>query len=94
MAARPATATHRRGPGRYFAALPFVTTWLAKLFKMACQPPPDGRAPPYSDFRGWGVQRKWSNFFEHADLFVADMLGAALSAPVTLWIRLTSDTPC
>jgi pimeloyl-ACP methyl ester carboxylesterase len=37
--------------------------------------------PPYSDFRGWSVQRKWSNFFEHADLFISGMFGAALAAP-------------
>jgi pimeloyl-ACP methyl ester carboxylesterase len=37
--------------------------------------------PPYSDLRGWSVQRKWSNLFEHADLFISGMLGAALSAP-------------
>jgi pimeloyl-ACP methyl ester carboxylesterase len=27
------------------------------------------------------VQRKWSNLFEHADLFINGMFGAALSAP-------------
>lgn len=37
--------------------------------------------PPYPDFRGWSVQRKWSNLFEHADLFISSMFGAALSAP-------------
>ena len=37
--------------------------------------------PPYPDFRGWSVQRKWSNLFEHADLFIAGMVGAALTAP-------------
>lgn len=37
--------------------------------------------PPYSDFRGWSVQRKWSNLFEHADLFICGVFGAALSAP-------------
>jgi pimeloyl-ACP methyl ester carboxylesterase len=37
--------------------------------------------PPYPDFRGWSVQRKWSNLFEHADLFISGMTGAALSAP-------------
>lgn len=37
--------------------------------------------PPYADFRGWSVQRKWSNFFEHADLFIDGMFGAALAAP-------------
>lgn len=37
--------------------------------------------PPYPDFRGWSVQRKWSNLFEHADLFISGMVGAALTAP-------------
>jgi pimeloyl-ACP methyl ester carboxylesterase len=37
--------------------------------------------PPYADYRGWSVQRKWSNLFEHSDLFISGMLGAALSAP-------------
>lgn len=37
--------------------------------------------PPYADFRGWSVQRKWANLFEHADLFINGMFGAALSAP-------------
>jgi pimeloyl-ACP methyl ester carboxylesterase len=37
--------------------------------------------PPYSDYRGWSVQRKWSNLFEHADLFISGIFGAALSAP-------------
>jgi pimeloyl-ACP methyl ester carboxylesterase len=37
--------------------------------------------PPYADFRGFGVQRKWSNLFEHADLFIDDwMAGQQLSA--------------
>src|SRR5206468_1940810 len=37
--------------------------------------------PPYADGRGYGVQRKWSNFFEGADAFIASMVGFALSAP-------------
>jgi pimeloyl-ACP methyl ester carboxylesterase len=37
--------------------------------------------PPYSDGRGYGVQRKWSNLFEGADIFISSMLGLALSAP-------------
>ena len=37
--------------------------------------------PPYANSRGWGVQRKWANFFEHADLFISGMFGAAMSAP-------------
>jgi pimeloyl-ACP methyl ester carboxylesterase len=37
--------------------------------------------PPYSDGRGYGVQRKWANLFEGADFFVSSMLGLALSAP-------------
>ena len=31
--------------------------------------------PPYPDGRGDGVQRKWSNFFEGADAFIASMVG-------------------
>jgi pimeloyl-ACP methyl ester carboxylesterase len=38
----------------------------------ACQPYPDGR--------GYGVQRKWSNFFEGADAFISSMVGFALAA--------------
>jgi pimeloyl-ACP methyl ester carboxylesterase len=34
-----------------------------------------------SDGRGYGVQRKWSNFFERADAFIASMVGFALAAP-------------
>jgi pimeloyl-ACP methyl ester carboxylesterase len=37
--------------------------------------------PPYSDGRGYGVQRKWSNFFEGADAFIFSMVGFALTAP-------------
>lgn len=37
--------------------------------------------PPYADGQGYQVQRKWSNFFEGADLFIASMLGLALDAP-------------
>jgi pimeloyl-ACP methyl ester carboxylesterase len=37
--------------------------------------------PPYSDGRGYSVQRKWSNQFEHADIFISSMLGLALVAP-------------
>jgi pimeloyl-ACP methyl ester carboxylesterase len=37
--------------------------------------------PPYSDGRGYGVQRKWSNLFEGADAFIYSMLGFALAAP-------------
>ena len=37
--------------------------------------------PPYSDGRGYQVQRRWSNLFEGADAFIASMLGFALSAP-------------
>jgi pimeloyl-ACP methyl ester carboxylesterase len=38
-------------------------------------------APPYKDGRGYAVQRKWSNLFEGADVFLASTLGFALSAP-------------
>jgi len=37
--------------------------------------------PPYSDGRGYGVQRKWSNLFEGADYFISSMLGLAMAAP-------------
>jgi pimeloyl-ACP methyl ester carboxylesterase len=37
--------------------------------------------PPYADGRGYGVQRRWSNFFEGADVFIGSMFGLALSAP-------------
>jgi len=38
-------------------------------------------APPYKDGRGYQVQRRWSNFFEGADAFIASMAGFALNAP-------------
>lgn len=37
--------------------------------------------PPYADGRGYGVQRRWSNLFEGADMFIKSMFGLALSAP-------------
>ncbi len=37
--------------------------------------------PPYADGRGFGVQRKWSNRFEGAEMFLAAMMGFALTAP-------------
>ena len=37
--------------------------------------------PPYSDGRGYAIQRKWSNFFEGADVFIGAMFGLALMAP-------------
>ena len=37
--------------------------------------------PPYKDGRGFAVQRKWSNLFEGADVFLASTLGLALTAP-------------
>lgn len=37
--------------------------------------------PPYSDGRGYAVQRKWANLFEGADAFIASMFGFALMAP-------------
>jgi pimeloyl-ACP methyl ester carboxylesterase len=37
--------------------------------------------PPYSDGRGYAVQRRWSNFFEGADFFIGSMFGLALGAP-------------
>ena len=38
-------------------------------------------SPPYANGRGYGVQRKWSNRFEGADLFLPSTLGLALTAP-------------
>lgn len=37
--------------------------------------------PPYPNGRGNAVQRKWSNLFEGADVFIMSMLGLALTAP-------------
>jgi pimeloyl-ACP methyl ester carboxylesterase len=37
--------------------------------------------PPYSNGRGYAVQRRWSNRFEGADFFISSMLGFALRAP-------------
>lgn len=37
--------------------------------------------PPYQDGRGYAVQRKWSNLFEGADVFLSATFGLALGAP-------------
>jgi pimeloyl-ACP methyl ester carboxylesterase len=37
--------------------------------------------PPYPDLRGIIMQHKWANRYEHADLLLSAMLGAALTAP-------------
>jgi pimeloyl-ACP methyl ester carboxylesterase len=37
--------------------------------------------PPYSDGRGYGVQRRWSNLFEGSDFFIASTFALALDAP-------------
>ncbi len=37
--------------------------------------------PPWRDGRGYAVQRRWANRFEHADAFIASMFGLALGAP-------------
>src|SRR3954463_1157538 len=37
--------------------------------------------PPYSNGRGYAVQRKWSNLFEGADVFLSSMFAFALTAP-------------
>lgn len=37
--------------------------------------------PPYSDGRGYAVQRKWSNLFEGADFFISSTFAFALGAP-------------
>jgi pimeloyl-ACP methyl ester carboxylesterase len=48
--------------------------------------------PPYKEGRPYQVQRRWSNFFEGADTFIASMLGFAVTAPgytvrdVTDWL--------
>jgi pimeloyl-ACP methyl ester carboxylesterase len=37
--------------------------------------------PPYKDGLGYRVQRRWSNLFEGADMFIGSMFGLAMSAP-------------
>jgi pimeloyl-ACP methyl ester carboxylesterase len=37
--------------------------------------------PPYKDGKGFGVQRKWANLFEGADVFIKSTVGFALTAP-------------
>lgn len=37
--------------------------------------------PPYKDGKGFQVQRKWANRFEHADKFLASTMALSLSAP-------------
>jgi pimeloyl-ACP methyl ester carboxylesterase len=37
--------------------------------------------PPYKGGKGFGVQHKWANLFEGADIFLASALGFALTAP-------------
>jgi pimeloyl-ACP methyl ester carboxylesterase len=37
--------------------------------------------PPWKDGRGFAVQHRWSNLFEHADVFLPSTLALALSAP-------------
>jgi pimeloyl-ACP methyl ester carboxylesterase len=37
--------------------------------------------PPWTDGRGFGVQRKWANMFEHADDFLPSTISLALTAP-------------
>ncbi len=37
--------------------------------------------PPYKDWKGRAVQRKWSNLFEGADVFINSTVGFALAAP-------------
>jgi pimeloyl-ACP methyl ester carboxylesterase len=37
--------------------------------------------PPFKDGKGFGVQHKWANHFERADIFLASTLGFALDAP-------------
>ncbi|HUS07118.1 MAG TPA: alpha/beta hydrolase [Bryobacteraceae bacterium] len=37
--------------------------------------------PPYKDGKGFAVQRRWANLFEGGDVFIASMMGFALTAP-------------
>src|SRR5215472_12607401 len=37
--------------------------------------------PPWRDGKGFAVQRRWSNLFEGGDVFIASMVGFALTAP-------------
>jgi pimeloyl-ACP methyl ester carboxylesterase len=37
--------------------------------------------PPYKDGKGFAVQRKWANLVEGGDVFIASMMGFALTAP-------------
>jgi pimeloyl-ACP methyl ester carboxylesterase len=37
--------------------------------------------PPYADWKGYQVQRKWANRFEHADEFLAGTMALSLSTP-------------
>lgn len=37
--------------------------------------------PPYSEGRGYAVQRRWANLFEGSDFFISSMFGLALGAP-------------
>jgi pimeloyl-ACP methyl ester carboxylesterase len=37
--------------------------------------------PPWSDGRGYQVERKWANIFEHADLFLPSTFALALETP-------------
>jgi pimeloyl-ACP methyl ester carboxylesterase len=37
--------------------------------------------PPYADYKGWPVLRKWGNRFEGSDRFIGGTLGFALGAP-------------
>lgn len=37
--------------------------------------------PPYPDWKGYQVQRKWANRFEHADEFLAGTMALSLSTP-------------
>ena len=46
--------------------------------------------PPYKDGKGFAIQRKWSNLFEGADVFLASTVGFALLAPG--YSRATSTT--
>lgn len=48
--------------------------------------------PPYKSGEGYGVQRKWSNKFEGADVFLGGTIGLALVAPGITIQDINDDT--
>jgi len=47
--------------------------------------------PPYKDGKGYQVQRKWSNRFEHADTFLAGTMSLSFTAPGYTAADVVSD---